>query len=77
VVDWIGAGNDLDFMVLPRDQIDAAAVIALGAQVGGGLDRAGALVDPATRYWVWVGNNAGATPPPGGLAYRITLCGYP
>ncbi len=77
VADWISANNDLDFLVVPENQVDADAVLLQGTNVDSTGERSSGLVDPSGRYWIWVGNRSGAIVPFGGLAYRLTLCGYP
>lgn len=77
VVDWIGSNNDLDVVVIPRNQIDTGAIVALGTSSSGSLERASGLVAPSSWYWLWVGNFEGSAPPGSGLSYRVTVCGYP
>jgi len=69
-------GNDLDFLVLPADQIDTTEVIGAGASVGEVVERSGAVVAPGTDYWTWVANYTGSTPTAAGVLYNLTVCGY-
>ncbi len=73
---WAGTANDLDVIVVPADTIDVDAIVGYGGAIGGSIERAGAVVQPDTTYWVWAGNYQGSTPGTTGLRYNITVCAF-
>jgi hypothetical protein len=73
---WAGTANDLDLILVPADTIDVDAIVGYGGAIGGSVERAGAVVEPDTTYWVWAGNYMGSTPGTTGLRYNITVCGF-
>lgn len=79
IVGWDDPGTsvvvDMDLFLFPAGMVQETDLVAAANQASTVVEFGGAVVEPETDYWLWLGTYAsGATLPAGGTAYGVTVC---
>ena len=67
---------DMDVLVFPAGMVTADDIVGGSGLASTVADVAGAVVEPNSDYWVWLGAYTGSNLPAGGTTYSVSICYY-